>query len=198
MNPLVGVLLRFRQESVALMAHVESMFHQVRVYPKDIDVLRFLWFPNGDLDKEPEEYQMLVQLFGGVWSPCCASFALKKTAVDNMDRYDYEITETVERNFYVDDMLKSMKDTESAIKLYTEVTKLLSCEGFHLTKWTSNKRDVLNAIPDCELSKELKSIDFEKDTLPTERAWVCNGIPSKINFNTIPASRISQQQDKEY
>ena len=169
-NSLVGVLLRFRQESVALMADIESMFHQVRVHPKDVDALRFLWFPNGDLSKDPEEYQMLVHLFGGVWSPCCASYALRKTAVDNADRYGLEVTETVRRNFYVDDLLKSMKDAESAIRMYKEVTELLSHGGFHLTKWTSNKREALEVIPDSELSKELKNVDFEKDTLPTERA----------------------------
>ena len=169
-NSLVGVLLRFRQESVALMADIESMFHQVRVHPKDVDALRFLWFPHGDLSKDPEESQMLVHLFGGVWSPCCASYALRKTAVDNADRYGLEVTETVRRNFYVDDLLKSMKDAESAIRMYKEVTELLSHGGFHLTKWTSNKREALEVIPDSELSKELKNVDFEKDALPTERA----------------------------
>ena len=169
-HSLVGVLLRFREESVALMADIESMFHQVRVHPKDVDALRFLWFPHGDLSKDPEEYQMLIHLFGGVWSPCCASYALRKTAADNADRYSLEVTETVRRNFYVDDLLKSMKDAHSAIKMYKEVTELLFHGGFHLAKWTSNKREVLEVIPDSELSKELKNVDFEKDTLPTERA----------------------------
>ena len=38
-NTFLGVLLRFRQERVALMADVEAMFHQVRVSPDDRDVL---------------------------------------------------------------------------------------------------------------------------------------------------------------
>eukprot|EP00112_Aurelia_sp_Birch-Aquarium-sp1_P001995 Seg1219.7 transcript_id=Seg1219.7/GoldUCD/mRNA.D3Y31 product="hypothetical protein" protein_id=Seg1219.7/GoldUCD/D3Y31 len=194
-NPLVGVLLRFRQESMALMADVDSMFHQVRVHPNDFDALRFLWFPHGDLSKDPEEYQMLVHLFGGVLSPCCASYALRKTAVDNADRYGFEVTETVRRNFYVGGLLKSVKDTQSAIKMYKEVTEMLSHGGFHLTKWTSNKREVLEVIPDSELSKELKNLDFEKDTLPTERAlglqWnteKCKG-QYNIGFKDKPDTR---------
>ena len=39
-NKLLGVLLRFRQETVALMADVQAMFHQV--FPEDRDVLRYL------------------------------------------------------------------------------------------------------------------------------------------------------------
>lgn len=42
-NTLVGVLTRFRQEQVAFMSDIESMFYQVRVRPSDCNYLRFLW-----------------------------------------------------------------------------------------------------------------------------------------------------------
>ena len=60
-NTLVGVLTRFRQEQVALIVDVEAMFYQVRVSPTDYDVLRFLWWPEGNLDQELEEYRMVEQ-----------------------------------------------------------------------------------------------------------------------------------------
>lgn len=41
-NSLVEVLIRFRQEPVALMADIESMFYQVKVSDKDADLLRCL------------------------------------------------------------------------------------------------------------------------------------------------------------
>ena len=63
-NSLLGVLLRFRQERVAYMTDVEAMFHQVRVPDDDCDLLRFLWWPNGDMEQELQEYQMTVHLFG--------------------------------------------------------------------------------------------------------------------------------------
>ena len=62
-NSLVGVLLRFRKHPVAVVADIESMFHQVRVAPRDRDALRFLWWPEGDLEAEPKIYRMLVDLF---------------------------------------------------------------------------------------------------------------------------------------
>ena len=40
-NQLIGVLSRFRQETVGVVADIEDMFHQVLVEPKDCDVLRF-------------------------------------------------------------------------------------------------------------------------------------------------------------
>ena len=63
-NKLVGVLIRFRLEEVALMADIEAMFHQVKVSPCDQDVLRFLWWPEGDTTQKPQVCKMLVHLFG--------------------------------------------------------------------------------------------------------------------------------------
>ena len=40
---LVGVVISFRREHVAIMADVETMFHQVKVSDDDSDLLRFLW-----------------------------------------------------------------------------------------------------------------------------------------------------------
>ena len=76
-NTLVGVLTRFRQEQVAFMSDIEAMFYQVQVRPSDCNYLRFLWWPDGNLETEPEEYQMLVHLFGGPSSPSCANYALR-------------------------------------------------------------------------------------------------------------------------
>lgn len=43
LNSLVGVLLRFRNYKIALVADVEAMFHQVKVPKSDMDSLRFMW-----------------------------------------------------------------------------------------------------------------------------------------------------------
>ena len=55
------------------------MLYQVRVSTKDVKYLRFLGWPGGDMEKAPEEFQMLVHLFGKVSSPSCASYALGRT-----------------------------------------------------------------------------------------------------------------------
>eukprot|EP00112_Aurelia_sp_Birch-Aquarium-sp1_P026656 Seg960.8 transcript_id=Seg960.8/GoldUCD/mRNA.D3Y31 product="hypothetical protein" protein_id=Seg960.8/GoldUCD/D3Y31 len=51
-----------------------------------------------------------------------------------------------------------------------QLADLLALGGFHLTKWVSNSRYVLDAIPEEERLKELKSVDLEDDKLLTERA----------------------------
>ena len=160
-NSLVGVLTRFLQESVAIMSDVEAMFHQVNVNPEDCNALRFLWWLNGDLASQPEELMMTVHLFGGVSWPSCANVALRKTAEDNKASFDPETVRTVERNFYVDDCLKSVASEESATLLVKDLTELLSKGGFRLTKWLSNSRKVVESIPETERATAVKRLDFD-------------------------------------
>ena len=77
------------------------LYHQLTVYPDHVDALRFLWYPDCDLTREPEEYHMAIHLFGGVWSAGCANYGLQRTVKDNSDAFDPEVARSVEKNFYV-------------------------------------------------------------------------------------------------
>ncbi|XP_015748010.1 PREDICTED: uncharacterized protein LOC107327777 [Acropora digitifera] len=167
-NQLVGVLSRFRQNSVGIVADIEAMFHQVLVDPKDCDSLRFLWWPNGDLTKEMREYRMVKHLFGATSSPSVANFCLRKTAQLHREEFDKEVIETVNRDMYVDDMMKSTSTTEKAINLASQLQTLLKKGGFRLTKWYSNDREVMATIPESERAKSVVNLELEQ--LPTESA----------------------------
>ena len=169
-NKVVGVLLRFREEPVALMADVEAMYHQLKVHPDDVDALRFLWYPDCDLTREPEEYHMAVHLFGGVWSASCANYGLQRTAKDNSNDFDPEVARSVEKNFYVDDYLKSVESHEKAISLVDQLRNLLALGGFNLTKWVSNFRAVLKTIPRQLRASGVQDLDLGSEVLPVERA----------------------------
>lgn len=169
-STLIGVLTRFRCEPVAVMADVEAMFHQVFVPPEDADLLRFLWWPEGNISKDLVEYRMAVHLFGATSSPSCASYALRKCAEDNREFFDATVVNTVLHNFYVDDCLKSVSSEEEAVLLFHNLKALLQKGGFNLTKWTSNSRKTLAAIPVKDRAKEVKDLDLDQCTLPLERA----------------------------
>ena len=164
-NRLLGVMLRWRRESIALMADIESMFYQVKVQKEDCDMLRYLWWPQGKLSEEPEDYRMLVHIFGAVSSPSCANFALKKTAIDTCSKYGKEVEKSISNDFYVDDMLKSVATEDEAIKIAKEIKDALSEGGFKLTKWISNSERVIQSIPYEERAKEMKSLDPESETM---------------------------------
>ena len=194
-NSLLGVLTRFRQERVAVMADIEAMFHQVRVPECDRSFLRFLWWPDGDLSRALAEYQMTVHLFGAVSSPACANFALRKTADDNVQHFSSDVTNTIKRNFYVDDCLKSLPSVKDAIAHVNELCSLSQRGGFRLTKWISSSREVLESIPVKERAQEIKKLDLQKDELPVERAlgvqWRIEGdtFGFDVNLKSKPPTR---------
>ena len=66
-----------------MMSDVEAMFYQVCVPSEDRKALKFLWWPDADLDQPVQEYEMKVHLFGGTSSPSCANFALRKTTSEH-------------------------------------------------------------------------------------------------------------------
>ena len=169
-NSLIGVLIRFRQEPVAVMADIEAMFYQVRVPETQLDFLRFVWWPDGDLNSDLEDYQMTVHLFGAVSSPSCANFALRKTAFDNESDWGKAAAETLVNNFYVDDMLKSVSDTSTAVDLVRSVQQICLKGGFRLTKFISNSRTVLETVPASDRSKNIINVNLSQSKLPIERA----------------------------
>ena len=168
-NSIVGVLMRFREERVALLAGIECMFHQVRVPPDDQDAFRFLWWLDGDLNQQPVDHCMEVHLFGATSSPSCCNFALKKTAEDNKGEFPEEVARTVKRNFYVDDCLKSVKSATNAVEFIHQLRSILSKGGFRLTKWLSSSSDVLDCIPQVERAPSVLGLDLDKVNPPIQR-----------------------------
>ena len=167
---LVGVLTRFRQEKYAFMADIEKMFFQARVKKEDQSFLRFLWWPNGDLQKEAEEYCMTVHLFGAVSSPACANYALKRTADDNEDEYGSEAANTLRRNFYVDDVLNSASTEDETVKLAKDTKAVCQNGGFNLTKFVGNTERIISSIPQEHRAEQVKNLTLGQDKLPIERA----------------------------
>ncbi|XP_028417119.1 uncharacterized protein LOC114541385 [Dendronephthya gigantea] len=169
------------------------MFYQVRVPSSDCDALRFLWWPAGDLSKEAEEYEMRVHLFGGASSPSCANFALKKTAKDNETSFNAEVIETVEKNFYVDDCLKSVREEEEAVNLAKKLRELLARGGFKLTKWLSNSRKVVESLPESERASVVKNLDFDCWSMERALGVQWNITSDKFGFTIVikdrPATR---------
>ncbi|XP_046551173.1 uncharacterized protein LOC124260894 [Haliotis rubra] len=169
-NNLLGMLLRFRQENIAVMGDIQAMYYQVRVPREDCDFLRFYWWPDGDYTQEPQMYRMLVHLFGAVSSSSCATFALQQAAKDHKDEYDPDITNMIKENFYVDDYLATVQDETQAVRVVKEVTDLCHKYGFRLTKWISNSHDVMKSIPSEERAKDVKQLNLDCGDLPSERA----------------------------
>lgn len=109
---LLGVLLRFRQHTVAISGDIKGMFHQVRLLPRDRSVLWFLW-RDMRRDVEPDIYEWQVLPFGTTCSPCCAIYALQNHAQGHKEDMA-DLVNIVEHSFYVDNCLHSTPTANEA------------------------------------------------------------------------------------
>ena len=113
---------------------------------------------------------MCTHLFGAVSSPSSSNYTLKKTAAYNSSSFGADVSETVMKNFYIDDLLKLVKSEEYAVDLIKRVKEMCAAGGFNLTKFICNRKNVLMSVPDIHRRKGVKD---------TERA------PYRKNFGSI-------------
>ena len=192
LNSLVGIILRFRIGKVAVIADLEEFFHHVGVTKSDADSLRFLWSDDIHSDDPPYVMQMLVHIFGAKDSVTCAIHALQQTARDHHQDFDPLTFWTILYSFYVDDLLKSYSSEALAITMIQELIACTRRGGFHLTKWMSNSKRVLESLPPSEISPKLT---FELDSSNVERAlgilWDINSdlLMFSPNFKEVDASK---------
>ncbi|KAL0171399.1 hypothetical protein M9458_031710, partial [Cirrhinus mrigala] len=172
---LLGVLLRFREHSVAISGDIRGMFHQVLLLPEDRPLLRFLW-RGMRRDEPPDVYEWRVLPFGTTCSPCCASFALQRH-VSSHSTPDEDVRHSVERCFYVDNCLQSLPSAQEARQLLDKLRKLLATGGFDIRQWASNVQEVVSHLPPEARSSKLElwlshdKMDPRESTLGL--SWQC-------------------------
>ena len=76
---------------------------------------------------------------------------------------------TLQDNFYVDNLLKSLDNEMEAIKLIKNVKAMCASGGFKLTKFLSNSKQVLQPIDEADRRQGVKDKDLIDD-LPAEQA----------------------------
>ena len=95
---------------------------------------------------------MIVHLFGNGPSPAVATYGLRRTALDGEEKYgeeEYgkEAKRFIHRNFYVDDGLASLANSQQAIELVKNAQASLATANLRLHKVVSNLVDVMEAFP---------------------------------------------------
>lgn len=80
-NTLLGVLIHFRKEHVAITADIQHMFYCFIVREDHRDFLRFLWFKNNDPSKQIVDYHMKRHVFGDSPSPAVTICGLQRAVL---------------------------------------------------------------------------------------------------------------------
>ena len=110
-----------------------------------------------------------MHLFGATSSSGSANLALRTAADDGANDLGVDAALFIKENFYVDYGLKSVSTVPEAIELIKNGTDICLIGGFRLHKFTSNSKEVVEAIPVESHAKEIKEIDLNRDLLPPAR-----------------------------
>ena len=190
-NSLLGVLLRFRSEQVAVKTDIQQMFYSFLVDEEHRDYLRFFWYKDNKPGSKLIEYRMRVHVFGNTPSPSVATFGIRRAVRDA----DAEVKRFVERDFYVDDGLASRSTTDKAVSLVRRTQKALHENGqIKLHKIASNSVEVMSAFPLEDLDKDIQKVDMFGE-LPVQASlgllWDLNMDVFTFNINpeTKPFTR---------
>ena len=137
LNSLFGVILRFRENEVAITGDISKMYHRVLIPEKDQHVHRYLW-RNLETNRGPDVYVKTVLTFGDKPAPAMPQIALRKTADQAKDLYP-EAAQILKNNTYMDDICESVRSAQEAMRLTTELDEVLLKGGFQVKGWLSNR-----------------------------------------------------------
>lgn len=157
---LFDVLVRFRRHSIAVACDIQEMYLQVGIPPPDRKYHRFLWRTTPESPVEKYEFNRLV--FGVNASPFLAQCVSRYNARKYADEFPLA-EETVLKSTYMDDSIDSVKDVETGIQLYHQLSELWQRAGMFARKWLSNSPEVLEKVPAKDRAVET---DFSKNETP--------------------------------
>ena len=137
LNSIFGVVLRFRENQVAISGDIPKMYHRILIPKEDQHVHRFLW-GSMEIDRKLDTYVKTVLTFGDKPAPAMAQIALRKTAEEG-ENHSLSAAKTLKENSYMDDILDSVQTVSEARQLTTEIDEVLAKGGFRIKEWQSNR-----------------------------------------------------------
>ena len=164
LNPLLfEILVRFRENRVALVGDIEKAFLNIAVDAKDRDSLRFLWVEDvRDNNLSIVVYRFCRVVFGLNASP----FLLNGTIRHHLETFALKDPDFVKRmveGFYVDDLVTGERTAGKAFTLFEKARDRMAKGGFNLRKWKTNDPELREKISSRETSKTSREVSRLED-----------------------------------
>ena len=176
LNNLCGLLMRFRLNSIAVVADIEKAFLQIGLQPDQRYVTRFIWlkdYTKARVDSDNiQEYKFCRVPFGVISSP----FLLGATTDSHLEQYEHELATKLKDEIYVDNLITGTNSVEEAVKLYKDAKTIFKEASMNLREWSSNSHQVnqiidFNDRPNSDPVKVLgHTWNLENDTITLKRS----------------------------
>ena len=112
LNNLLGVLIRFRENRIAISGDIRKIYHAVKIDSIDQHTHRFLW-RNMEIEREPCVYVITSVSFGDKPAGNIATLALRKTADMEKETYS-KAANIIQNSTYMDDIIDSVDGLNEA------------------------------------------------------------------------------------
>ncbi|XP_037292561.1 uncharacterized protein LOC119188794 [Manduca sexta] len=152
LQSLFGIMLRFRENKIAVTGDIKDMFLRIKIRPEDQNALRFIFRDNPTEKFSPEvqeplkTYAMTSLIFGANCSPFIAQYIKNKNAQRFTSSMPTAVA-AIHTQHYMDDYIDSLPDERTAIQLTKEITHIHAQGGFEIRNWNSNSKIVLDSLP---------------------------------------------------
>ncbi|XP_072380728.1 uncharacterized protein [Diabrotica undecimpunctata] len=142
-NDIISILLRFRMFRYVVSADITKMYRQILIHNDHKSLQRIVWRDNPEQDLSV--YELNTVTYGTTSAPYLAIKCLQTLAQEHINSFPLA-SQTILKDFYVDDLLTGSNSISELIQTCQEVSFILNSAGFPLRKWTSNNPNVLQTI----------------------------------------------------
>ena len=170
LNNILGLLLKWRENRIAMVADIKKMFHSIHLQELEAHCHRYLW-RDMDPTKAPEVYMIQRVNMGDKPASAIATEALRMTALLQEEKYP-EAAELIINSSYMDDLIDSVKSFEAATELAQQVDKVLKYGGFFIKCWQFSFQESAHDSAGLQLTSSQLKTTTSKETAVLGVNWV--------------------------
>lgn len=187
-DDLISILIRMRQHKFVATADVEKMYRMVLIKEEQQQLQQILW--RFEPHESLKQYKLKTVTYGCASSPYLATRCLKQLGVDSPNK---TVSEIIQHDFYVDDLITGASSEEELITICQEIIKQLKSAQFYLRKWHSNHPHIINKIIKEDNSDELLNLGNNEYSKTLGLLWACKEDKLLYTVNIKEDSHISKR-----
>lgn len=178
-DDLMSILIRFREHAYVFMTDICKMYRQIEIHEEQRQYQRIFW--REDSKRDLEVYELNTVTYGTASAPYLATRCIKQLSKDNSKKFKLA-SKIISRDFYIDDLISGADTIERAANLISQISKILASGHFNLTKWCSNKPQVLKNVQTTDQISNYINIGETTDTKLLGLQW--NIMSDKLKFKS--------------